>query len=167
MQICLLDALHFLAMSWDNVTQDTVGNCFHDCVFFARQDGALTEEDQEPEGNLSIEGRENFGTPASAQDFVIADDNVATCGLRSVEELVDDERETESDSDGEDADVSNNLPSTSDNHHRALNVLRRRVNADSVSEETTAWFYASQAAFLRDSERKKLKKNITDFFSKK
>lgn len=96
---------------------------------------------------MHIEGWEDLETQASAQDFITTDDNVATCGLRSVE-LVD---EAESDSDGEDADVCDVLPSASENHH-ALDILRRTVSAGSVSEETMAWFYSFQAAFLRDSK---------------
>ncbi|XP_049267194.1 tigger transposable element-derived protein 6-like [Rhipicephalus sanguineus] len=81
LKISLLNALHFLAMSWDNVTQDTIANCFRKCGFFAGQGAALMEEDEEPDADLHIEGWEDLGTQASAQDFVTADDNVATCGL--------------------------------------------------------------------------------------
>ncbi|KAL1476956.1 hypothetical protein MTO96_036118 [Rhipicephalus appendiculatus] len=165
LRISLLDALHFLAMSWDNVTQDTIANCFRKCDFFAGQNAAPTE-DQEPDADLHIEGWEDLGTRASAQDFVTADDNVATCGLRSVEELVNEAMGTESDTDGEDVDVCDVLPSASENHHD-LNVLRRTVSAGSVSEETAARFNSFQAAFLRNSEGKKVQKNIMDFFSKK
>lgn len=35
LQTSLLDALHFLAMSWDNVTQDTIANCLRKCGFLA------------------------------------------------------------------------------------------------------------------------------------
>ncbi|KAH7956056.1 hypothetical protein HPB52_005792 [Rhipicephalus sanguineus] len=90
-------------------------------------DAAPTEEDQEPDDDLHIEGWEDLETQASAQDFITADDNVETCGLRSVEELVD---EAESDSDGEDADVCDVLPSALENHH-ALDILRRTVSAGS------------------------------------
>ncbi|KAL1477553.1 hypothetical protein MTO96_035659 [Rhipicephalus appendiculatus] len=87
-----------------------------DTLEYLTKDAAPTE-DQEPDADLHIEGWEDLGTQASAQDFVTADDNVATCGLRSVEELADEAKETESDSDGEDADVCDVLPSTSENHH--------------------------------------------------
>ncbi|KAH8031177.1 hypothetical protein HPB51_013634 [Rhipicephalus microplus] len=70
-----------------------------------RHDAAPMKEDQGLEGDLNIEGWETLRTPASAQDFVTADDNVATCGLRSVEEQFDEAKETKSDSDDEDANV--------------------------------------------------------------
>lgn len=69
-----------------------------------------------------IEGRENLGNQASTRDFVAADNNVATCGPRSIEHLVDEAKETESYSDGEDADVCDLLRLTSEKHH-ALDVL--------------------------------------------
>lgn len=31
LRISLLDALHFLAVPWDNVTQNTIANCFRKC----------------------------------------------------------------------------------------------------------------------------------------
>lgn len=34
LQMSLLDMLDFLVMSWDNVTQDTIANCFCKCGFF-------------------------------------------------------------------------------------------------------------------------------------
>lgn len=68
------------------------------------------------------------------------------------------------DSDGEDADVCDEVPSTSENHH-ALDVLRRTISAGSGSDKTTARFYAFQAAFLTDVQGKKVQKSIMAFFS--
>ncbi|KAL1466151.1 hypothetical protein MTO96_042915 [Rhipicephalus appendiculatus] len=97
-----------------------------------------------------------LGLKLRAQDFVTADDNVATYGLRSIEELVEEAKGTESDSDGEDADVCDVLPSTSENHH-ALDVLRHTVSAGSakqargakygtLDETLLTWFRQARAA---------------------
>lgn len=51
LQISLLDALHFLAMSWDQVTADTISNCFRKCGFFC----TATTAAPEPEEPLAIE----------------------------------------------------------------------------------------------------------------
>lgn len=104
------------------MTQDTIGNCFRKCGFFVGQHAAPTEENQEPDVALQIEGRENLGNQASARDFITADNNVAACGLRSIEHLVDEAKETESDSDSEDAHLCDLLRLTSEKHH-ALDVL--------------------------------------------
>ncbi|KAH7955972.1 hypothetical protein HPB52_005305 [Rhipicephalus sanguineus] len=113
-------------MSWDNVTSDTIANCFRKCGFSTGPDVVPTGVNQEPDEDLVIEGWESLKTEASAQDFVTADDNVATCGLRSIEDLVDEVNEVESDSDGEDVDVCDQLPTTAENLH-ALDILRRTV----------------------------------------
>ncbi|KAH8009043.1 hypothetical protein HPB51_009583 [Rhipicephalus microplus] len=134
------------------------------CVKGQACQGALTEDNEEHDADLHIEGWQNLKTEASPQDFVTADDNVATCGLQSIEELVDEVREMESDSDGEDADVGD-LASMSENHH-ALDVLRRTISTDNVSEKNEARFYAFQAVFLNRKSRK-VRRNIMDFFSKK
>lgn len=84
-----------------------------------------------------VEGWESLETQASIQDFVTPDDNVATCGLRYTEDLVDEVNEIETDSDGEDANVCGQMPPTSESLH-ALNVLHRTVSADSMSDETAA-----------------------------
>ncbi|KAH8037984.1 hypothetical protein HPB51_020265 [Rhipicephalus microplus] len=79
-------------------------------------------------------------------------------------ELVDEVKETESDDDAE-AGVCD-LPSTSENH-QALNVLRCTISTRTVGEETVARFYVFQAAFLKDDESRKVRKNIMDFFNNK
>ncbi|KAH7982480.1 hypothetical protein HPB52_005276 [Rhipicephalus sanguineus] len=56
-------------------------------------DAVPTGVDEEPDEDLVIEGWKSLKTEASAQDFVTADDNVATCGLRSIEDLVDEVNE--------------------------------------------------------------------------
>ncbi|KAK8766588.1 hypothetical protein V5799_006630 [Amblyomma americanum] len=168
LRISLLDALHFLAMSWDNVTSDTISNCFRKCGFAIGLDAASAGDCQEPGEDFTIDGWDNLETEASARDFVTADDNVATCGLTSIEDLVSeaDNCGHEPDSDGDADDECDQPPSTADTLH-ALDVLRRTVSAGSVSDETAARFYAFQAGLVRDINGKKVQASITDFFSRK
>ncbi|KAH7973081.1 hypothetical protein HPB52_021078 [Rhipicephalus sanguineus] len=121
---------------------------------------------QEPDEDLVIEGWESLKTEASAEDFVTADNNVATCGLRFIEDLVDEVDEVESDSDGEGVDVCDQLPSTSETLH-GLDILRHTISAGSVSNETATRFYSFQAGLLGDIEDRKVQTNITDFFGRK
>lgn len=88
--------------------------CFRRCGFFPGLYAADDDQDTEGWGYLR--------SPASSQDFVTVDEKVANCGLRSIEKKVDEANEIEADSDDEGADMCDDLPSTSGNHH-ALDVL--------------------------------------------
>ncbi|KAH7986242.1 hypothetical protein HPB49_026062 [Dermacentor silvarum] len=103
-----------LAMSWDNATSDTIATCFRKCGFKTEPDAAPTGDSEETNEDFGTEGWGSLQTQPSIHDFVIADDNFATCGLRSIEELVDEVNEVESDD-----DVCDQRPSTSE----SLNVL--------------------------------------------
>lgn len=83
-----------------------------------------------------VEGWDSLETQASTQEFVTPDDNVATCGLRYTEDLVDEVNEIETDSDGEDANVCGQMPPSESLH--TLDVLHRTVSAGSMSDETAA-----------------------------
>ncbi|XP_050037923.1 tigger transposable element-derived protein 6-like [Dermacentor andersoni] len=152
--------------SWDNVTSDTIVNCFRKCIFKTGWDAAPTGENEEPDEDFGIEGWGSLQTEASAHDFVTADDNVATYGLRSIEELVDEVNEVETKSDGEDADVCDQLPATLESLN-ALNVICHTVSASNVSDKTTARFYDFQACLVNDLEGKEVQASITDFFGRK
>lgn len=104
----------------------------------------------------------------SSHNFITVDDDLATCGTRTIEDIVDEMKEPEqqSDSDIEDCGGSEEAPSTSETLH-ALDVLRHAVSLGTVSEETSAKFYALQKGLLGDMEVKKRQKNITDFFTRK
>ncbi|KAH8019547.1 hypothetical protein HPB51_019974 [Rhipicephalus microplus] len=121
-------------MSWDNVMQGTILNCFRKCGFFSGRDAAPTKDNEDPDADLHIEGSENLESDASAREFVTADDNLTTCGLTSIEELVDVVEKTKFVGDGEDADVCDLSP-TFENRH-ALDVLHRTASVGNISEET-------------------------------
>ncbi|KAG0430768.1 hypothetical protein HPB47_022392 [Ixodes persulcatus] len=122
----------------------------------------------EPEEPPAIEEWDQLGVECSSHDFITVDDDLATCGTRTIEDIVDEMKEPEqqSDSDGEDCGGTEEEPSTSKTLH-AFDVLRRGVSLGTVSEETSAKFYALQKGLLGDMEIKKRQKNITDFFTRK
>ncbi|KAG0414164.1 hypothetical protein HPB47_008664 [Ixodes persulcatus] len=107
----------------------------------------------EPEEPPAIEEWDQLGVECSSHDFITVDDDLATCGTRTIEDIVDEMKEPEqqSDSDGEDCGGSEEAPSTSETLH-ALDVLRRPVSLGTVSEETSVKFYALQKGLLCDME---------------
>lgn len=100
-----LDAIHFIAMAWDQVTLTTMPNCFAKCGFF-RSPAEVPRELENPE----IEGWDRLDAGCTADDFCTADDNVTTCGVRTVEEIVEEatcEAEDDSSDDGDNIDEGN------------------------------------------------------------
>lgn len=78
LQVSLLDALHFIAVSWDRVAESTIQNCFRKCGIQSSHVETCVELNQE---NVSIENWERLRVECTAFDFVTADDDVATCDL--------------------------------------------------------------------------------------
>ncbi|KAL3188234.1 hypothetical protein MRX96_023979 [Rhipicephalus microplus] len=145
-RISLLDAIHFIAMAWNRVTPTTVANCFGKCGFF----GSPEEVPPEPE-DPTIEDWEQRNVECTSDDFCTADDNLATCGARTVEDIVEEAtcEAADSSDDGDDIDVGDDegrAPAAEILH--ALDVLRRAVAADEVSDDTCTRFYAFEQSLL-------------------
>ncbi|KAH8039767.1 hypothetical protein HPB51_008699 [Rhipicephalus microplus] len=163
LKISLLDAIHFIAMAWDRVTSTTVANCFGKCGFF----GSLEEVPPGPKD--PIEDWEQLNVKCTSDDFCTGDDNLATCGVRTVEDIVEEAtcEAADSSDDGDDidrGDVEGPPPAAETLH--ALDVLRRAVAADEVSDDTGTRFYAFEQSLLGDLAKKKRQKD-RDFFNKK
>ncbi|KAH7963656.1 hypothetical protein HPB52_022324 [Rhipicephalus sanguineus] len=135
LRISLLDAIHFIAMAWDRVTPTTIANCFAKCGFF-RSSEEVPSEQEEP-----IEGWELLDAGCTAEDFCTADDNLATCGARTVEDIVEEAtcEVADSSDDGDNIDEGDGEgpPPAAETLH-ALDVLRRAMAADEISDDTTA-----------------------------
>ncbi|KAH8038696.1 hypothetical protein HPB51_002840 [Rhipicephalus microplus] len=152
LKISLLDAIHFIAMAWDRVTPTTVANCFGKCGFF----GSPEEVPPEPE-DPTIEDWEQLNVECTSDDFCTADDDLATCGTRTVEDIVEEAAcgAADSSDDGDDIDVGDGEgpPPAAETLH-ALDVLRRAVAADEVSDDTCRRFYAFEQSLLGDLAKK-------------
>lgn len=164
LRISLLDAIHFIAMAWDRVTPTTIANCFAKCGFF-RSSEEVPSEQEEP-----IEGWELLDAGCTAEDFCTADDNLATCGARTVEDIVEEAtcEVADSSDDGDNIDEGDGEgpPPAAETLH-ALDVLRRAMAADEISDDTCTRFYGFQRSLLSDFAKKKKQKDIRDFFCKK
>ncbi|XP_037521515.1 tigger transposable element-derived protein 6 [Rhipicephalus sanguineus] len=157
LQINLLDALHFIATAWDRVTPTTIANCFGKCGVL---ESAATAS---PESEDNIEEWEQLGLDCSADDF-------ATCGLRTIDEIVNEAApshpEMASSDDDDDCSSSEQPPSTAEIMH-ALDIMRRSVASERVRESTSAQFFTFQASLMVDLAKKKVQKDIRYFFSRK
>ncbi|KAH7967565.1 hypothetical protein HPB52_000128 [Rhipicephalus sanguineus] len=121
-------------MAWDRVTPTTIANCFAKCGFF-RSSEEVPSEQEEP-----IEGWELLDAGCTAEDFCTADDNLATCGARTVEDIVEEAtcEVADSSDDGDNIDEGDGEgpPPAAETLH-ALDVLRRAMAADEISDDTT------------------------------
>ncbi|KAH7943281.1 hypothetical protein HPB52_006715 [Rhipicephalus sanguineus] len=120
-------------MAWDRVTPTTIANCFAKCGFF-RSSEEVPSEQEEP-----IEGWELLDAGCTAEDFCTADDNLATCGARTVEDIVEEAtcEVADSSDDGDNIDEGDGEgpPPAAETLH-ALDVLRRAMAADEISDDT-------------------------------
>ncbi|KAH7981694.1 hypothetical protein HPB52_000719 [Rhipicephalus sanguineus] len=151
-------------MAWDRVTPTTIANCFAKCGFF-RSSEEVPSEQEKP-----IEGWELLDAGCTAEDFCTADDNLATCGARTVEDIVEEAtcEVADSSDDGDNIDEGDGEgpPPAAETLH-ALDVLRRAMAADEISDDTCTRFYGFQRSLLSDFAKKKKQKDIRDFFCKK
>ncbi|KAH7969711.1 hypothetical protein HPB52_021593 [Rhipicephalus sanguineus] len=122
-------------MAWDRVTPTTIANCFAKCGFF-RSSEEVPSEQEEP-----IEGWELLDAGCTAEDFCTADDNLATCGARTVEDIVEEAtcEVADSSDDGDNIDEGDGEgpPPAAETLH-ALDVLRRAMAADEISDDTSS-----------------------------
>ncbi|KAH7939847.1 hypothetical protein HPB52_018136 [Rhipicephalus sanguineus] len=125
----------------------------------------VPSEQEEP-----IEGWELLDAGCTAEDFCTADDNLATCGARTVEDIVEEAtcEVADSSDDGDNIDEGDGEgpPPAAETLH-ALDVLRRAMAADEISDDTCTRFYGFQRSLLSDFAKKKKQKDIRDFFCKK
>lgn len=156
LQISPLDARHFVAMAWDRVSASTITNCFAYCGVV--ESTVATSQESE-----DIENWDQLGVECSA------DDDLVTCGLRTVEEMVSEvatsqpEILSNDDEDDRCSSTSDEQPSTAETMH-ALDIRRCVVATECVHENTSAQFYAFQNFMLVDLAKKKTQKDIRDFF---
>ncbi|KAH8029142.1 hypothetical protein HPB51_023547 [Rhipicephalus microplus] len=136
LRMSLLDAIHFVSMAWDRVTPTIIANCFGRCGFFRIPEEVpeALSESEEP-----IEGSECLDAGCSADDFCTVDDNLATCGARTVEDNVNQatcEVADSSDDDEEMDECDGEGPPPAAEALHALDVLRRTIAAEGISDDT-------------------------------
>ncbi|KAH7931692.1 hypothetical protein HPB51_029720 [Rhipicephalus microplus] len=146
----------------------TFANCFGKWGFFR-----IPEEVPEAlsESVEAIEGWECLDAGCSADDFCTADDTLATCGAGTVEDIINEAtcEVADSNDDVEEMDKCDGErpPPAAETLH-ALDVLRRAMAAEGISDDTCMRFYGFHKSLLSDLTKKKMKqKDIRGFFLQK
>lgn len=138
-KVSVLDAMHFLASSWDAVPQSSIANSFKHCGF--KREAASSAGDTTPSMDCKLEADvgfvdEDFGgvldTTATFTEYVEADDNVAICGELSLEDAVDEaltraETTVTSDEDDDSTDVAVPVPTTFADVLRHIDGIRNYI----------------------------------------
>ncbi|KAH8019112.1 hypothetical protein HPB51_016750 [Rhipicephalus microplus] len=120
------------------------------------------------DGKVLREKADEFALALHIDGFQASDDNLATCGARTVEDIVEEAtcEAADSTNDGDDVgDGEGPLPAAETLY--ALDILGRAVAVDEVSDNTCTRFYAFEQSLLGDLAKKKRQKDIGDFFIKK
>ncbi|KAH8018886.1 hypothetical protein HPB51_013566 [Rhipicephalus microplus] len=93
-KLSLLDTVHYLSISWDSVTSETISNCCRKCGFhrhFASEDTKRSKGDPVACASDIDDGVKaeflSTGTDARFTEFVSIDDNVPNCEFQSVAEI--------------------------------------------------------------------------------
>ncbi|KAJ8875091.1 hypothetical protein PR048_022982 [Dryococelus australis] len=94
-----LQAVHYIAAAWKKVTSMTIANCFAKCGVSCETPSSCVEEDNpEFDDEFKKLDKINFGFSVYAS----YDEEVAACGIQSVEALCD-AKQTVKDSSGEES----------------------------------------------------------------
>ncbi|KAH7969710.1 hypothetical protein HPB52_021592 [Rhipicephalus sanguineus] len=146
----------------ETVRPDTAGTSDEEEMDDAAEASASSEE-VPSEQEEPIEGWELLDAGCTAEDFCTADDNLATCGARTVEDIVEEAtcEVADSSDDGDNIDEGDGEgpPPAAETLH-ALDVLRRAMAADEISDDTCTRFYGFQRSLLSDFAKKKKQKDI-------
>ncbi|KAH9384886.1 hypothetical protein HPB48_026916 [Haemaphysalis longicornis] len=122
----------------------TIANWFAKCSFF-RSPSRVHPEPENPE----IEDRDRLDAGCTADDFCSADDNLATCGAHTVQDIVEEAtcKAADPSHDGDNKNYPDDErlppppPPTAKTLH-ALNILRRAMGAQEIGEDMSTRFYA-------------------------
>lgn len=92
-------------MSRDRVKSEVIANCFKKCGFFGAQDDVFSIE--EDDGGLQIPDWDHLNVDVSPEEFVTADDHLATCELHTLRDIIAEATSAtvEDDDDDEDDDT--------------------------------------------------------------
>jgi hypothetical protein len=159
-KLLVLNAMHYLAASWEQVGLTLIANCFKKAGFHISlevvmgEEECVTDEEEECVQDEWDNVQEIFDFNGRFEDFIDVDDNVVPCSVQTIEQIcVGDENVSESEEEGEEIVV----PS----YNEALNAIATfRVFIDNVPEtilksirEAESFSIALRRKFTKQSTR--------------
>lgn len=163
--ITVLDALHFLAAAWDEVSATTIKHCFEKAGFFSNVDESAAYD---PVADDQYELPQSF--PLSFEEYVALDDDVLTCDERNLDEIIhdvmsgqNDEQEDSEEGEEEETNECESAPNKIESL-TAITTLRRYFSSLS-NVSPNAFFYLNQAENCVLFSDRNVQTQITEYFS--
>jgi hypothetical protein len=169
LKINVLQAIHFTVVAWRQVMQSTILNCFRQCGYGrelnteANSDSSIEEEDAFHEDWIRLGAKKDVDFSA----YVSVDNELATCGVSSINELCDDHKG--GGSGGDEGDEREPEPVLSFAEvHAACETVKSFFYAHSIGEhDEQVILNLELALFCLKCKVSNKHLLITDFFGKK
>ena len=176
-QWTMLDTLSALKDAWIKVKPATIANCFHHCGFIKPDQAPATVDDgnDDPEDDLPLSvlaaNLKAAGVEANVEEFVQADDNLATSAAASDEAIIEEvqkKKDVPVEDEDEDEDDGPQQPQhTYAQAMESLAILRRfMVTLPSLPSHDSHWQTLAQMEtdFDRGHHNSLKQASITSFF---
>lgn len=164
LKINILQAIHYLATSWKKIDPTVIQNCFAKCG--VAKEVAVSSADEE---NIEEDFRKLDSRHVGFDTYASCDEQVATCGIQSVEALCEAAAPTpldSSDDEEETSEPAEKVPSFSE-AHSALETLKSFSYAHSMSEDEQETLLKMESMLLKFRSAGGKQSTIKDFFQKK
>jgi len=89
--VTVLDAIHYIIAAWQDVTKETVENCFKKAGFLFHDDDSIDFDDPDGDISLTDEDRQKLREQeVSLEDYLNIDEQVLTCSEQCLDEIIAD-----------------------------------------------------------------------------
>lgn len=160
-KIDVLQAIYFIVSAWERVTSLVIKNCFNKAI------GNVVEI-QEIENVTSNDEEENclsqFGTiNLTFDDYTSVDEEVATCGLVSIQEMIT-ETEEKDDSSTDEEQVNSEPPPSFPEALKAYETMRNFLYSNELSETEQKHITNIENLLFRFNRKKCVQTQISRYF---
>ncbi|KAG8226398.1 hypothetical protein J437_LFUL011936 [Ladona fulva] len=120
----VLDAMHYVVSSWNEVKAETIVNCFHKVGFVNQPIKVSGRQESDDEGWTELQARIN--QPGNFENFVEVDDGMVTSELLTIEDMI---QSKGANSDTEEEDMAPPQSVKKSEALEAIETLRRFFSA--------------------------------------
>lgn len=169
LKITILQAIHYVAASWQKISQSTISNCFAKCGVVQASPSSSQEVEQEDTDAFEADWKKLDPNNVGFENYANCDSDLVTCGVQSVDALCDEALAPEN-SDEEPADceaTDETVPSFSE-AYAAFEKVKSFCYAQTLDDKDHLHISKMEDLLFRmkcNAGTKQL--SIKDFFKKK